>query len=58
MPPREDKPTKPHKNMGVYMPADLITALSRMADAKKMTRNHLIVTTLMKLARKYIEETK
>ena len=52
MPPREDKPTKPHKNMGVYMPADLITALSRMADAKKMTRNHLIVTTLTKLARK------
>ena len=58
MPPREDKATKPHKNMGVYMPADLITALSRMADAKKMTRNHLIVTTLAKLARKYIEETK
>jgi len=58
MPPREDKQTKPHKNMGVYMPADLITALSRMADAKKMTRNHLIVTTLAKLARKYIEETK
>jgi hypothetical protein len=40
------------------LPADIITALTRMADAKKMTRNNLIVTTLTKLAKKYIEETK
>jgi hypothetical protein len=56
MPPREDKVTKPHKNMGVYLPADIITALTRMADAKKMTRNNLIVTTLTKLAKKYVKD--
>jgi len=58
MPPREDKITKPHKNMGVYLPAELITALTRMANAKKMTRNNLIVQALAKLAKKYVEEAK
>ena len=56
MPPRSDKTTANMVNTGIYLPHALMSALSRMADKKGMSRNALIAQLLTKAAKKYIEE--
>lgn len=58
MPPRKDKEKLEMANTGIYLPSALMTALSRMADRKGITRNALIAQLLTKAAKKYIEEAK
>jgi metal-responsive CopG/Arc/MetJ family transcriptional regulator len=43
-------------NTGIYLPHALMSALSRMADKKGISRNALIAQLLTKAAKKYIEE--
>jgi hypothetical protein len=38
------------------LPVSVVDALSRMADAKRTTRNALITQTLKRIAKKHIEE--
>jgi hypothetical protein len=56
MPARKDKKTQPHRYLSVRLPVSVVDALSRMADAKRTTRNALITQTLKRIAKKHIEE--
>ncbi len=56
MPPRSDKTKASMSNTGIYLPHALMSALSRMADKKGISRNALIAQLLTKAAKKYIEE--
>jgi predicted HicB family RNase H-like nuclease len=55
--PRKDKPPiAKGEKFTIYAPIPLVHALNRMADAKGISRNALIVQALSKLAKKHIEE--
>ncbi len=58
MPARKDKPGKPHRYLSVRLPIDVVDALSRMADAKRTSRNALIIQALKKISKKYVEEVR
>jgi predicted HicB family RNase H-like nuclease len=53
---RKDKTPAQKDRFSVLASVELITALSRMADKKGVSRNALIAQLLTKAAKKYIEE--
>ncbi len=57
--PRKGKPPiAKGEKFTIYAPIPLVHALNRMADAKGMSRNALIVQALTKFAKKYLEEVR
>jgi predicted HicB family RNase H-like nuclease len=53
MPARKDKTYEKTKSMSMRIPVRLIDVLTRVADAKHISRNALIATLLAKATKRY-----
>ena len=56
MPVRKDKTYEKTKSMSMRIPVRVIDALTRAADAKRMSRNALIATLLAKATKRYAKD--
>ncbi len=55
---RKDKTPAQKDRFSVLASVELITALNRMADTKRISRNALIIQLLTKALKRHIEEAK
>jgi predicted HicB family RNase H-like nuclease len=56
MPARKDKTYEKTKSMSMRIPVRLIDVLTRVADAKHISRNALIATLLAKATKRYMKD--
>lgn len=56
MPARKDKIYEKTKSMSMRIPVRVIDTLTRIADAKRMSRNALIATLLAKATKRYTKD--